>query len=423
VFSFFKNRLDREVGRHRAPSQEEDVRFVSAVYRGVLRREADGAERQYWVWRLSRDLTPAQVVEAFLESEEFRVGSGEGLHNDVPNSGGSKDATVRLVSGLYRGVLGRQARDEELRYWAERLCGDLGPGDVVEEFLRSDEFRKRSKSEFVPSGHYYSPIVDRDEADKYLRELEAKGVSDTLPGININRREMAQAWMAFLPFMLSCPFGEKPGGGFRYGFINPMYSWGDGCILYSMLRYYRPRRIIEIGSGWSSACIVDTAEHFLDKHCDITFIEPFPQTLREVLGAAAENDRTRLLEARVQDVPLELFDSLGARDVLFIDSTHVLRTGSDVCRELCEILPRLAPGVIVHFHDMFWPFEYPRKWVVEENRSWNELYAVRLMLTNNQNWKVIMFNHYMAQLERELIEKTWPAFYNNPGGALWIEKQ
>jgi predicted O-methyltransferase YrrM len=202
-----------------------------------------------------------------------------------------------------------------------------------------------------------------------------------------------------------------------------MYSWGDGCILHSMLRNYRPRKIIEIGSGWSSACIADTAEHFLDNSCDITFVEPFPQVLRELLGASAQSGRTRLLEARVQDVPLDLFDSLGAGDFLFIDSTHVLRTGSDVCRELCEILPRLAPGVIVHFHDMFWPFEYPRKWVVEENRSWNELYAVRLMLTNNQNWKVIMFNHYMAQFERELIEKTWPAFYKNPGGALWIEKQ
>ena len=98
---------------------------------------------------------------------------------------------------------------------------------------------------------------------------------------------------------------------------------------------------------------------------------------------------------------MSVFDELNEGDILFIDSTHVLRTGSDVCFELFEVLPRLAPGVLVHFHDIFWPFEYPRAWVVDENRSWNELYAIRAFLMNNSDWHIIFFNHYFAKTGRE----------------------
>ena len=90
---------------------------------------------------------------------------------------------------------------------------------------------------------------------------------------------------------------------------------------------------------------------------------------------------------------------------------HVMRTGSDVCHELFEILPRLAKGVYVHIHDMFWPFEYPRSWVIDDNRSWNELYGVRAFLTNNDSWRVVMFNDYMRLLETDLIRSTHPEFF------------
>jgi len=142
--------------------------------------------------------------------------------------------------------------------------------------------------------------------------------------------------------------------------------------------------------------------------------------LHELIGKAAST--VEILERKLQDVPLETFDRLQEGDVLFIDSTHVLRTGSDVCMVLLEILPRLARGVLVHLHDMFWPFEYPRAWAVEENRSWNELYAVRAFLTNNQAWRTVIFNDYLAKVERPMIESTFPLFLNNPGGALWLQR-
>jgi hypothetical protein len=131
----------------------------------------------------------------------------------------------------------------------------------------------------------------------------------------------------------------------------------------------------------------------------------------------------RILDHSVQDTSLGIFEELSSGDVLFIDSTHVLRPGSDVCFELFQVLPRLARGVLVHFHDMFWPFEYPRSWIVQENRSWNELYAVRAFLMYNKAWEVVMFNDYMANFEAPLIESTYPAFLRNSGGALWLERR
>jgi Methyltransferase domain len=221
--------------------------------------------------------------------------------------------------------------------------------------------------------------------------------------------------------MNSSPFTAHAQNGLRYRFENPAYSWGDGSVLHAILRHYRPKRLIEIGSGYSSACTLDTVELNLDGHCQLTFIEPYPELLLSLIGDAAS--RVHILQHGVQQTPLALFNELEEGDILFIDSTHVLRTGSDVCFELFEVLPNLAKGVLVHFHDMFWPFEYPREWVIDENRSWNELYAVRAFLTNNHDWKVLMFNDYMAVFERPLIETTYPAFLRNPGGALWLQRQ
>jgi hypothetical protein len=187
-----------------------------------------------------------------------------------------------------------------------------------------------------------------------------------------------------------------------------------------MLRLHRPRRFIEIGSGWSSACALDTIEHYLDGNCHLTFIEPYPQLLRDLLGEITSV--VEIIEEPVQQVPMHVFETLQSGDLLFIDSTHVMSTGSDVCFELFEILTRVPRGVFVHIHDIFWPFEYPRTWAVDDNRSWNEIYAVRAFLTGNYEWQIIFFNDYFSKLERTKIEATYPEFLLNSGGALWLQR-
>ena len=231
---------------------------------------------------------------------------------------------------------------------------------------------------------------------------------------------MIEKWNSLLPFLNNIPFSQFKASGFRYAFDNPSYSWGDGSILYAMLRSQQPRRLVEVGCGWTSACALDTAERYFDSECEFTFVDPYPQLLSSLIGKITTN--VRIIEMPIQQVPLATFEALEAGDILFIDSTHVLRTGSDVCFELFEVLPRLASGVLVHFHDMFWPFEYPRKWAVDENRSWNELYAVRAFLTNNDDWRIIFFNDYFAKTERKLIAASYPDFLKNSGGALWLQR-
>jgi len=338
-----------------------------------------------------------------------------------PQRAGDHEAE-RFVRALYRGMLRREPDAAGLRDFARALRNGRSHLSVAEAFLSCQEFRDQARARlFVAPGHYFSPIVDPDEVAPYMDGLADPAGVEELPGIAIDRKQMIETWHSLLPFLTTCPFPDEEDPHCRYAFINPAYSFGDGSILHAMLRLHRPKRLIEIGSGWSSACSFETVQRDLDGDCNLTFIEPYPQLLRERLGRAAQ--RVRLIDMPVQRIDPTLFEELETDDVLFIDSTHVLRTGSDVCFELFEILPRLAPGVLVHFHDIFWPFEYPRAWVVEENRSWNELYALRAYLMNNPSWRIVFFNDWFAQHERPLIEATYPKFLRNPGGALWLRRR
>jgi predicted O-methyltransferase YrrM len=283
--------------------------------------------------------------------------------------------------------------------------------------------RAGSHKLYYPPGHFYSPIVDPAEADRHLSAIESRPSPESVPGIVIDRAEMVRTWHKLLPLILDSPFGGTPSSDCRYSLENPYYSWGDGNVLQAMIRLYRPKRIIEIGSGWSSVCMADTVTHYLDGDCELTFIEAHPQRLHDLLGAGIASKNIAILESRVQDVATDIFDRLSTADILFIDSSHVLRTGSDVCYELFDIMPRLAAGVLVHIHDIFWPFEYPRRWAVDENRSWNELYAVRALLTHNECWNIVLFNSYLAQLERDLIGRTYPDFYRRSTAALWLQRR
>jgi hypothetical protein len=314
----------------------------------------------------------------------------------------------------------RLERDHARRQLAE-ACLDrdqarLERDQALKERVRLGNDAAALSALFAPPGHYYSPIVDPVEADCHFARLEAGPIPLSLAGIAVNREQMIEKWNSLLPYLREVPFPQCKASGFRYAFDNIFYSWGDGSILYAMLRSLRPQRFIEVGGGWSSACALDTAERHFNRECEFTFVDPYPQMLRSLCGELASN--MRIIETPIQQAPLAPFEALEAGDVLFIDSTHILRTGGDVCFELFEVLPRLASGVAVHFHDMFWPFEYPRKWAVDEKRSWNELYAVRAFLTNND----VFFNDYLAKTERKLVAASYPDFLKNAGGALWLQR-
>lgn len=319
---------------------------------------------------------------------------------------------------VYNVLLNRDPSPEEIHRHGNEIARGQTLIDFFSAVLLSDERRSQPKTYVVP-GHFYSPIVKPAEVHDHL--LAVANTGPQISGVAIDRNAMIATWESLLPFLTSCPFADAPSGGLHYCYDNPAYGYGDALVLQAMLRYRRPKRLIEVGSGYSSACSVDTIDRFLGGECELTLIEPRPQRVLSLLADRARD--VRIIDAPVQRVPLKVFEELEAGDVLFIDSTHVLRTGSDVCYELFEILPRLRAGVAVHVHDMFWPFEYPNAWILDDNRSWNEAYAMRAFLTENDRWEILFFNDYLVKFERERIARDLPRFVESPGGALWLQRR
>ncbi len=173
-----------------------------------------------------------------------------------------------------------------------------------------------------------------------------------------------------------------------------------------------------MGSGFSSAVMLDTLDAMMKEtghRASCTFIEPYPDRLRALLKAE-DHARVTIVEKGVQEVDPSVFAALQRNDILFLDTTHICRTGSDVVHEVFEILPYLAPGVIVHFHDFFYNFEYPDQWIFDQNRSWNEIYFVRAFLMHNDQYEILFFNDQFAVENGDFVSARHPALARRPGG-------
>ena len=328
----------------------------------------------------------------------------------------------QFVQRIFQLLLKRDPEQAAVDHYSAGLQSGRTHVEVIEELCRSDEYAfKKGAPLYVTPGHFYSPIVDPAEARAALERAHID-IPATIPGIALDREGMIAVWQRLLPFFRAQIFHEHKAQGFRYAFENPAFSWGDGLTLHAMLRLFSPKKIIEIGSGWSSACMVDTVERCFEQECSLTFIDPNPQLVRNLIGENAQSLSVSIIGSGVQSIDVATFRKLEAGDFLFIDSTHLMKTGSDVNFELFEILPEIKPGVLVHIHDMFWPFEYPSDWTLTENRSWNEIYAIRALLTDSHSWKILFFNDYFAKLERARIHIDYPDFLKNAGGSLWLQK-
>ncbi|MGH9112076.1 MAG: class I SAM-dependent methyltransferase [Acidimicrobiales bacterium] len=271
---------------------------------------------------------------------------------------------------------------------------------------------------WVPPGHFYSPFPDLIEFDKRAEQLLS--VETRPEAIALREDEQLDLLHQLAEFLRDVPFPVERTDDFRYYFDNPAYAWGDGLILHAMLRHVRPQRVVEVGSGYSSAMVLDTTERWLSPDVELTFIEPYSELLRSLLRPG-DDRRVKILEFAVQDVEPDVFAKLQAGDILFIDSTHVVKAGSDVNYLFFEVLPRLAAGVVVHIHDIFFPFEYPVPWV-HEGRAWQESYLLRAFLMYNPTFEITWFQHLMWSRHRPVVEGVVPDIARNPGGNLWLRK-
>lgn len=272
---------------------------------------------------------------------------------------------------------------------------------------------------YHPPGHYYSPIPDIEtikKSEKRIFDRSKKG----LAGINLNENQQIELLEKLSKYYEELPFKEEQIPELRYRYNNGTYCYSDAIFLYSMIRHLKPAQIIEVGSGFSSALMLDTNELFFYNQIDITFIEPFPVLFKKLIKED-DKQRFRLMETNLQDVDISVFKKLHANDILFIDSTHVAKTGSDVNYIFFEILPSLNPGVYIHFHDIFYPFEYPEEWIYK-GFAWNEDYMLRTFLQYNNSFEIVMFNTFMEHFHEEWFAKEMPLCLKNKGGSIWIKK-
>ena len=274
---------------------------------------------------------------------------------------------------------------------------------------------------WVAPGHYYSPIPSATDTLRALRwraETLDADPDEAFGGVDLN----AEHQRALLK-QLSSYFGDVPTArtdGWRYEPGNSMYGLADAAVYHGMLRHYAPRRVVEVGSGFSSAIALDTADRYL-REVEFTFIEPYPQRLLSLL-TREDRDRCELVRRPVQDAGFEPYRRLEAGDFLFIDSTHVAKAGSDVNFLFFQVLPRLADGVVVHVHDVLWPFEYPEQWV-REGRGWTEAYLLQAFLAYNSVFSIELFNGWIWHNERRLIRELLPAAADQLPGGIWLSKR
>jgi predicted O-methyltransferase YrrM len=297
-----------------------------------------------------------------------------------------------------------------VRRWVRHgLCRALRQLDAVSGCGDVSSFLK-----FAPPGHFYSPIPGEEDIQR--REPEVGAVRD----VELNEEGQRRLLLELTRYYGELPFRKAKEPDRRYYFDQPWYGYADAIYLYSLIRHFRPKRYFEIGSGFSSAAALDTSDLFLAGNMRCTFIEPYPKRLQDLLRAA-DWSRCRLDRRRVQDVPLVTFEELESNDVLLVDSSHVCKVGSDVNHLLFKVLPTLRRGVLIHFHDIVYPFEYPEAWL-REGRAWNEAYLVRAFLQNNHAYRVLLFGSYIARRFKPLLEEHMPLCLKNTGGALWLLK-
>lgn len=305
----------------------------------------------------------------------------------------------------------RSALDPVVRRVGRRL--PIVRAIVAEAEAAREAFR------FAPPGHYYSPIPSPEQIRAGAERL-SRARPREIPGVELNEERQLAILEHLKVFYRELPFTRTKTPGRRYFFENPAYSYSDAICLYGMIRHARPRRIIEVGSGYSSCVTLDTNELFFSNRIACTFIDPYPSLLRSLI-TSEDGDRVEILPSYLQEVDVTRFRELGENDILFIDSTHVAKVGSDVNYIFFEILPALRRGVYVHFHDVFHPFEYPAAWLYE-GRVWTEAYLLRAFLSFNAAYEVVLYNTFLEYFHRAEFERHMPLCLENEGGSIWLRR-
>ena len=263
--------------------------------------------------------------------------------------------------------------------------------------------------------HFYQPIPDTQSLPETLwnRPSELVGIemNDAMQ-LDLLRNHFPGFRHEYNQFPAE-PTGE-PG---RFYLYNGLFDGIDALVAYCMIRHFQPRLIIEVGSGFSTLVAAEAIAK--NKNSALICIEPFPlDFLRQGFPGLHS-----LIEKKVEDIDRNFFSQLESGDILFIDSSHTVKIGGDVNYLFLEILPRLNPGVIVHVHDIFLPFDYRRDWVLDELRFWTEQYLLQAFMMFNSEFEVLLANSYLNHYHQEELKVAFPELPAWGGGSFWIRRK
>ena len=276
--------------------------------------------------------------------------------------------------------------------------------------MKRDDLRRRLGNRLLRSDPY-SPVPDLEGID-WDRP-------DPMPGVDLRldasadflERDLAEFIAEYAP-----PEGP-PGTPHGYFTGNAMYGKVDGEVLYAIVRHLQPARIVEVGAGFSTRVIRDALARN-EAPCEHLIFDPDRDGAVERAGSALVRPQ------RAQDIPDDVFTALAAGDILFVDTTHTVKAGGDVNRLLLEVLPAVAPGVVVHVHDFFRPFEYPRFLMEQYALVWQEHYLLQAFLAHNTDFEVLIANHALGRLRPDRLRAVISGVPDgvSPGSALWLRR-
>ncbi|MCC5636205.1 DUF4214 domain-containing protein [Nostoc sp. CHAB 5844] len=400
-------------------SEMTNQEFVELCYRVILERSSDEAGLLNYTHALDSGLSTREtVLLQITESQEHQSKKSSLTQTEQePKNIYSENYLMtneEFIEFCYQKILRRNADESgKLNYLRQLESGELTRESLLLQLGESEEFQLAiASNKFVHTGHFFSAVASLED-----RETD---ISTFIPGVELNTQKQIELLSELQQYFAECPFPEWKTDEFRYYFANPAYGHTDGLILYSMLRHFQPSKIVEVGSGFSSCAILDTNQNFFNSKIELIFIEPYPDLLYSLIGSD-DQQSNNIIAKRLQDVDLGLFRDLEENDILFIDSTHVSKLNSDVNRIFFEILPILKKGVIIHFHDIFWPFEYCKEWI-REGRAWNEIYMLRAFLEFNPCFEIIFFFSYLRETQTNFIQQTIPRNIIQNGTSCWLRK-